>query len=531
MTPSISAPVQSSSARPVAISHIHATGESCPFCEQPIPRDRFEHIKARIADRQREERQLVEVQLQERFAREKSELAEQMRTEARAELDRERESLQAREIAAREEGRRVATEAAREDVERLQARIDQAEATNAASQRAESALKTQLADMQREREEAIAQERQTADTRVIAAREEGRVAAESALRDEVSAAEQARSDANARANAAQAQVALEKEAADARVAAARDEGKAAGESALQETLSANEKARTDAEARATAAEERVSTLQQSHQTELAERLKEQRDALEQAKTDAVNAEKSVWFEEKNKLSSKIDDLQRQVDIQTAEELGEGAEIDLYDTLKQQFPDDRIDRIKHGQPGADILQTVIHNGQECGTIIYDSKNHKAWRNDFATKLAADQMAAKADHAILSTRKFPNDTGQLHVQDGIILAAPSRVAALAIIVRQHVIATHTLRLSDQARTQKTAELYAFITSGRFRDVFKRIDANAEKLLEMQVKEKRAHETMWKNQGEVIRSIQKSQAEIINEIEVIIGTSEDLERVVHE
>ncbi len=194
-------------------------------------------------------------------------------------------------------------------------------------------------------------------------------------------------------------------------------------------------------------------------------------------------------------------------------------------LRGSFRADKIKRINKGQPGADILHTVIHNGQECGSIIYDSKNHGAWRNEFATKLAQDQMAARADHAILSTRKFPKNTRQLHVQDGVVLASPSRVATVAQIVRQHVIATHAMRLSNQERARKTGELYALINSGRFRDLLKRIDANAEKLLDLQVKEKKVHDAMWKTQGEVIRSIQKTQAEVTREIDVIIGTSEEL------
>jgi hypothetical protein len=173
--------------------------------------------------------------------------------------------------------------------------------------------------------------------------------------------------------------------------------------------------------------------------------------------------------------------------------------------------------------------VIQNGKECGRIIYDSKNHNAWRNDFVTKLAADQMAAKAEHAILSTRRFPAGARQLHVQDGIILASPSRVVALVRIVRQHLVQTHTLRLSNEARTQKTAALYSFIISERCNDLFARIDTHTDDLLEMQVKEKKTHDLMWKRQGELLRSVQKVRAELCNEIESIIGTAETDEELI--
>jgi hypothetical protein len=175
--------------------------------------------------------------------------------------------------------------------------------------------------------------------------------------------------------------------------------------------------------------------------------------------------------------------------------------------------------------------VIHNGKECGRIIYDSKNHNAWRYEFVTKLAADQMAAKAEHAILSTRKFPTGTRHLHVQDGVILASPSRVVAVIQIVRQHLVQTHTLRLSNEARSQKTAALYSFITSERCTDLFARIDTHTDDLLEMQVKEKKAHDLTWKRQGELLRSVQKVRAELCNEIESIIGTAETYEQSIPE
>lgn len=48
-------------------------------------------------------------------------------------------------------------------------------------------------------------------------------------------------------------------------------------------------------------------------------------------------------------------------------------------------------------GADIRHDVVHNGKKCGTIVYDSKNRNAWRDEYATKLRVDQIAAKAEHA--------------------------------------------------------------------------------------------------------------------------------------
>lgn len=530
-----------------------AVGDACPVCDQPIPHDRFDEIKDRIEARQAASAAEITSGLQEQFGREKASAIEQAQLEVAA-------TLEAQVASAREEERRTAEADANEkarEVERvnneaqsaMRSQLEQAEAAKSAAEESGTALKAQLEQMRLDSEAAIRNAREEAEANAATIRIDAVAQAEAGLHEKIAGLEHARheseADLQARITEAekatvaaqqstvllQAQLermrldgesAVEKaqEEADARVATARQEATVATEAAMHERVAGAELAKAAAEAKALAVEEQMRSSQENHEAQLALRLQEQREALERASTEAVNAEKSAAFEKELRLSTKVEELQRALDNKTAEELGEGAELDLYEMLKGEFDGDRIERINKGQPGADILQSVIHNGKECGSIIYDSKNHNAWRNDFVTKLAADQMAAKADHAILSTRKFPAGARHLDVRDGVILAAPSRVAAVVHIVRQHIVQTHTLRLSDHARAQKTALVYDFITSQRCNDLFTRFDTHTDDLLDLQVKEVKAHEVVWKKQGELIRSVQKVRAEICNEIEIIIG-----------
>ena len=139
---------------------------------------------------------------------------------------------------------------------------------------------------------------------------------------------------------------------------------------------------------------------------------------------------------------------------------------------------------------------------------------------------DQTAAKADHAILSTFKFPAEAKQVEVRDGVIIVNPARAIALAQIIRKHVVHVHTLRLSKSERTQKMAALYDFITSDRCGHLLERIESHADSLLELQEKEIKAHGAHWKKQGLHMRSIQKVKAELENEIDQIISTDDGAE-----
>ncbi|MCH8242906.1 MAG: DUF2130 domain-containing protein, partial [Planctomycetes bacterium] len=238
--------------------------------------------------------------------------------------------------------------------------------------------------------------------------------------------------------------------------------------------------------------------------------------------DAVNAEKSKAFNENLKFEEKLQELQRKLQKKTAEELGEGAEVDLFEALKTEFPSDQITRVNKGAAGADIIHKVVHNGQVCGCIIYDSKNRNAWRNDYVTKLRRDQLAAKADHAILSTQVFPAGARQLHIQDGVIVSNPARTVVLAQMLRKHVVQNHGLRLSNKARDQKTARLYEFITSERCAQLLDQIVTLTDDMLDLEVKEKKAHDATWKRRGEFIRSVQRTHGDFSAEIERIIGTA---------
>lgn len=487
-----------------AQKHIHIAEEVCPWCEQPIPHEKFAEISSRIEARENERLAEVTAHLQEQFACEKAEAEakskadlEQVRREDLATVEKLRTESAASVAAARVEGMKEAEIAAQEKLAEaelarrasetaLQVKVTEAEQAKNAAEQLSISLNSQLEQLRNESTQTIENLKQASAAKEAEAREEGRQLAEAALLERAIEAERLKTEAieNMLVKVAEAELATQ-----------------------------------------TTAQE-LDQFKQHHETIVNERVQEVREALEKDKTAALNAEKAKAFEENLKLNGKVQELQRQLDNKSAEELGEGAEIDLYEALKAEFPEDRIDRVGKGAPGADIIHVVVHNGKDCGKIIYDSKNWNAWRSDYVTKLALDQMAAKAEHAVLSTHKFPAGERQLCVQDGIILANPARVAALVQVLRKHILQGHTLRLSNEARTQKTAALYAFITSERCSQLLERIDTHTEALLDLEVKEKKAHDANWKHRGELIRSVQRVRAEMSSEIDQIIGTASALD-----
>lgn len=298
------------------------------------------------------------------------------------------------------------------------------------------------------------------------------------------------------------------------VRAARDEERKKSRAAVAAASAETARLRAEADQRLAA--------QRAHDDDvLKARLREQRDALDKATLEAINAEKAKGFADRQKLEARLVQLQRQVAQNAAAELGEGAELNLYEQLREEFPGDTIVSVKKGQPGADLVHTVIENGRECGHIVYDSKNRAAWRNSFVSRLLDDKIAARADHAVLLTRVFPAGQAQLYVQDGVIVANPARVVALAQLIRKHVVQQATLRLSDVARAESTIRLYDFITSDRCSVLLEQIGTVSDKLLDLDVKEHRAHTATWKQRGQLIREIQQARGTLVTEIDLILTT----------
>ncbi len=393
--------------------HIHIAGETCPVCDQPIPNEKLQEVRAKMKARERELAEAARGKAAQEFAP----VRQQIEANAKAQVDR--------------------------------ALADKAEALRLAAE-------------------------------------------QSAVRE----------------------------------AAAHAAGKSEAEAALQETIAATAKGAAEWQEKAEAAERAKQAAVTERDNVVAARVQEVREAMEKDKAGALNAQAAQHFTEMQKINAKFEEAKRQLDKKTADELGEGAEINLFETLKAEFDGDKIERVGKGVSGADIIHTVMHNNKECGRIIYDSKNSNAWRNDYIAKLVQDQTAAKADYAVLCTRKFPAGAAQIDVRESVIIVNPARAIAVVHIIRRNLLHMHCLRLSKSERAKKMAALYDFIISPRCAHLLERIDSHAEALLALQVKEMTAHQAHWKQEALLTRSIQKVKAELQTDIDSILGTDDPTE-----
>ena len=250
-------------------------------------------------------------------------------------------------------------------------------------------------------------------------------------------------------------------------------------------------------------------------------LERQREILNASREKEILQQKADTDKSNYRLTNKLKDLQRQLEQKSNEQLGDGAEVDVFNELKAAFPDDVITRVKKGTAGADIIHEVHIDGRACGKIVYDSKNRNQWRNEFAEKLRKDQLAEKAEYSILATRKFAKDVREMAQQDGVVVINPARVVIVARLLRDFIETLSRTKLSEQDKQGKRDRLYEFLTSQRCTDLFIRVEHVILKLHGIDEKELKQQQSIRKNRGSLLQEVEKTVlGEIQREIHDIIG-----------
>lgn len=251
-------------------------------------------------------------------------------------------------------------------------------------------------------------------------------------------------------------------------------------------------------------------------------IAEIRQILQKDRQAALLKKDADFARERQALEKKISDMSRRVK-KGAGEVGEGAEIDIYDELRGAFPEDQIARLE-GKGGADLLHDIRYKGKSAGKILIDSKPRAAWQQAFVTRLRQDQSETGADHAILSTPIFPAGRRELFIESGVIVVAPARVRAIVEVLRKALIAMHVAKLSETERSDKLARLYRFITSPGFKRKVSEASDLAGEALQIDVDEKRAHDNVWKKRGTVLTRIRNVLREIDTDVSAIIESKDE-------
>ncbi|HEX8364890.1 MAG TPA: DUF2130 domain-containing protein [Allosphingosinicella sp.] len=222
------------------------------------------------------------------------------------------------------------------------------------------------------------------------------------------------------------------------------------------------------------------------------------------------------------MARQIEDLRRKAEQGSQQLQGEVQELELESMLAAKFPRDTIEPVAKGEFGGDVLQRVFaSNGQPCGTILWESKRTKNWADGWLAKLRADQRAAKADLALIVSEALPRDMkAAFDLIDGVWVTEPKCAGAVAVALRESLIALAAARQAGEGQQTKTEMIYEYLTGPRFRQ---RVEAIVEKFTDMQDdlnRERRAMMKLWAKREEQIRSVIESTAGMYGDLQGIAG-----------
>src|SRR5260221_3198052 len=465
------------------------SSDQCPLCGTELSKTKLGEIEAKLAEQEQQRlleqrKKLAEVEVAARKTLElefQKKLAAQ--TEAAAKLARQDAEQQVKQTAdeLNKVTKKLKETETREIEARKQAQADKVAAAKQAKEAADEQIKK------------IALQLEQANTKARAAE-----VREAEIRKQA----QAEKEAVAKAAKQQAEEQIKK------ISAERDQ--------------ANKKVK---EAEAREVEIRKQAQQEAEKKRQVE-LEEQREALEKDRDRQLLKRDADFNRERESYQKKFKVMEQQLQKKTANDLGDGAEIDLFEALRAAFPDDRMTRVRKGQARADILCEVIYKGQRCGQIIIDSKNRQGWQNGYISKLRQDQLEANAEHAILATTVFPAGKKELCIESDVVVVNPGRVVHIAYILRQAMITMHVRGLSMKERAGKMSKLYSLITSESYSRKFGEAGKLTQDILDLDVEEKKAHDKVWKRRGAAAIRINNVLREIETDVAGVIEGADDAE-----
>jgi hypothetical protein len=262
--------------------------------------------------------------------------------------------------------------------------------------------------------------------------------------------------------------------------------------------------------------------------EVEKKLATERKAIEEKVLKHAVDEHRLKDLEKEKvisdLKKALEDAQRKAQQGSQQLQGEILELNLEEVLRDNFRDDSIEEIEKGVSGADLRHIVKSGkGNTCGTILWESKQTKAWTDKWVSKLKADLRSEKANVPVIVTTALPEEAKSgLGLKDGVWVCSFDFVLPLATLIRQRLYEVAYQKAVQLHQGDKADLLYEFVTGHEFRQ---QVEALVEVYNEMQeqvVKERIVFEKQWRAREGQIKRLVFSTASIYGSMQGVVGSS---------
>jgi hypothetical protein len=259
------------------------------------------------------------------------------------------------------------------------------------------------------------------------------------------------------------------------------------------------------------------TVEKRVQTHLtAAREKAKKEAEDEMKLKVMEAEQTIAS-----MQRQIEDLKRRAEQGSQQLQGEVQELEIESLLSARFPRDTIQPVPKGEFGGDILHRVMGPlGQQCGTILWESKRTKNWSDGWLPKLREDQRAAKAEIAVILSQVLPKDVETFGLVDQVWVAHPKVALPVAVALRQTLIEIAGARQASEGQQTKMEMVYQYLTGPRFRHRIQAIVEAFSSMREDLDRERKAITKQWSKREEQIDRVMQAAVGMYGDLQGIAG-----------
>lgn len=263
----------------------------------------------------------------------------------------------------------------------------------------------------------------------------------------------------------------------------------------------------------------------NQEVEIARRLHEEKKIIEErVQKESEEKQNSVVMELRKQLEDtkkSLTDAQRKAQQGSMQTQGEVMELALYEMLEKKFPGDIIEDVAKGINGADIIQKVVAaNGEIAGVIAWESKQTKAWVEEWVSKLKDDGHKVKANIMVLATNVLPKGINHFGEYRGVWVVEHSSLVGLASALRSNLLSIYSVALANVNSQDKAQILYKHLTSQNF---INQVQSVSETYIIMTVsleKEKTAMQNIWNVRQKQIERLSSNTRQLFSEIGAIAG-----------
>ena len=256
--------------------------------------------------------------------------------------------------------------------------------------------------------------------------------------------------------------------------------------------------------------------------ELLEKEKHIREEATKRASDDFNTKIREQEEIINRLREQLTTAKQTAELNSQQLQGEILELDVEQSLRDNFLFDTIEEVKKGERGSDIRQVVNEQFyQNCGLILWECKNAKTYQASWLGKLKDELAMEKAQIGVIVFN--PTDGGGDDFQqlsENVWLVKPKYTVMLATFLRDVCIKVAIANRNAEGKDVKVEMLYNYLTGDEFSNRIRYIiESYNEMSKQLDTEKKQAHKR-WATQEKILQKVTSSLYGLSGDLQGIAG-----------